>query len=67
MPTGCMFPADGITKGDLVEYYTEIAEVMVPHLKGRPLTLWRYPRGIDQEGLRPAGLRRRHCRAGWGG
>ena len=46
-----MFPSDGITKGDLVEYYTEIAEAMVPHLKGRPLTLWRYPRGIDQDGF----------------
>lgn len=44
-----MFPSDGITKGDLVEYYTAIAEAMVPHLKGRPLTLWRYPRGIDQD------------------
>jgi bifunctional non-homologous end joining protein LigD len=46
-----MFPSDGITKGELVEYYTEIAEAMVPHLKGRPLTLWRYPRGIDQNGF----------------
>ncbi|RDH75523.1 ATP-dependent DNA ligase [Mycolicibacterium moriokaense] len=46
-----LFPADGITKGDVVEYYTDIAEVMVPHLKGRPLTLWRYPRGIDQKGF----------------
>ncbi len=46
-----MFPADGITKGDIVNYYSEIADVMVPHLKGRPLTLWRYPRGIDQKGF----------------
>jgi bifunctional non-homologous end joining protein LigD len=46
-----MFPADGITKGDIVDYYSEIADVMVPHLKGRPLTLWRYPRGIDQKGF----------------
>jgi bifunctional non-homologous end joining protein LigD len=46
-----LFPADGITKGDLVEYYTDIAGVMVPHLKARPLTLWRYPRGIDQKGF----------------
>jgi bifunctional non-homologous end joining protein LigD len=46
-----LFPADGITKGDLVAYYTEIARAMVPHLKGRPLTLWRYPRGIDQKGF----------------
>jgi bifunctional non-homologous end joining protein LigD len=46
-----LFPDDGITKGDLVDYYAEVADVMVPHLKGRPLTVWRYPRGIDQQGF----------------
>lgn len=46
-----MFPADGITKGDIVDYYFQIADVLVPHLKGRPLTVWRYPRGIDQKGF----------------
>jgi bifunctional non-homologous end joining protein LigD len=46
-----VFPADGITKGDVVDYYSEIADVLVPHLKGRPLTVWRYPRGIDQKGF----------------
>ena len=35
----------------MVDYYTGIAEVMVPHLRDRPLTLWRYPRGIDQKGF----------------
>jgi bifunctional non-homologous end joining protein LigD len=50
-PDRVMFPADGITKGELVDYYTQIADVMVPHLKGRPLTLWRYPGGIDQHGF----------------
>jgi bifunctional non-homologous end joining protein LigD len=50
-PDRVMFPADGITKGDIVNYYSQIADVMVPHLKGRPLTLWRYPRGIDQKGF----------------
>ncbi len=50
-PDRVMFPADGITKADLVDYYTQIGEVMVPHLKRRPLTLWRYPRGIDQKGF----------------
>ncbi len=50
-PDRVLFPADGITKGDLVEYYSEIAGVMVPHLKDRPLTLWRYPRGIDEKGF----------------
>jgi bifunctional non-homologous end joining protein LigD len=50
-PDRVMFPDDGITKGELVDYYTEVADVMMPHLKGRPLTLWRYPRGIDQQGF----------------
>jgi bifunctional non-homologous end joining protein LigD len=50
-PDRVLFPSDGITKGDLVDYYTEIAGTMVPHLRGRPLTLWRYPRGIDQKGF----------------
>ena len=50
-PDRVLFPADGITKAELVDYYTQITDVMVPHLKGRPLTLWRYPRGIDQQGF----------------
>jgi bifunctional non-homologous end joining protein LigD len=50
-PDRVLFPADGITKGDLVEYYSQIAGVMLPHLKKRPLTLWRYPRGIGQKGF----------------
>lgn len=50
-PDRVLFPADGITKGDLVDYYTEVAPVMLPHLKGRPLTLTRYPGGIDEEGF----------------
>jgi bifunctional non-homologous end joining protein LigD len=50
-PDRVVFPADGITKGELFDYYTRIARVMVPHLKGRPLNLWRYPRGIGQKGF----------------
>jgi bifunctional non-homologous end joining protein LigD len=50
-PDRVVFPDDGITKGDVVGYYAEIADVMVPHLKDRPLTLWRYPRGIGQRGF----------------
>ena len=46
-----MFPGDGITKGVLVEYYSKVAAVMLPHVKDRPLTLWRYPRGIEEEGF----------------
>ncbi|HEY7197127.1 MAG TPA: DNA ligase D [Gaiellaceae bacterium] len=41
------WPGDGITKGDLLLYYREIAPVLVPHLKGRPFTMKRYPDGIE--------------------
>ena len=50
-PDRVLFPDDGITKGDLVAYYSEVAGAMLPHLRGRPLTLWRYPRGIDEKGF----------------
>ena len=42
-----LFPGDGITKGDLIEYYRTIARWMLPHLRDRPLALARYPDGID--------------------
>jgi bifunctional non-homologous end joining protein LigD len=41
-----LFPDDGITKGDLFEYYGEIAPVLVPHLKNRPFTMKRWREGI---------------------
>lgn len=41
-----LWPDDGITKGDLIHYYALVAERLLPHLKGRPLTLTRYPNGI---------------------
>jgi bifunctional non-homologous end joining protein LigD len=39
------WPEEGITKGDLLSYYREIADVLVPHLRGRPFTMKRYPDG----------------------
>jgi bifunctional non-homologous end joining protein LigD len=42
-----LFPEDGITKGDLIDYYSRIAPEMLPHIKNRPLTLERYPHGIE--------------------
>jgi bifunctional non-homologous end joining protein LigD len=42
-----LFPETGFTKGDLITYYAQIAAVVVPHLRGRPLTLKRYPGGVD--------------------
>jgi bifunctional non-homologous end joining protein LigD len=46
-----MFPDAGITKGDLIHYYHRIADVMLPHLEGRPVSLQRYPNGISQGGF----------------
>jgi bifunctional non-homologous end joining protein LigD len=43
-----LFPGDGVTKGDLVSYYVEVAPVLVPHLRNRPFTLKRYPHGIRE-------------------
>jgi len=42
-----LWPRDGYTKGDLIHYYEAVAPWMVPHLRDRPLTLERYPNGID--------------------
>lgn len=44
-----LYPAAGFTKGQVIDYYARIAPVMVPHLAGRPLTLKRYPNGVDEE------------------
>src|SRR5215469_1973929 len=43
------YPADGYTKGDLVHYYESVADLLVPFLKDRPLSLKRYPNGIRQD------------------
>ena len=44
-----LFPDDGITKGDLFEYYGEIAPAILPHLRDRPFTFKRYPHGIAED------------------
>jgi bifunctional non-homologous end joining protein LigD len=43
------YPADGYTKRDVINFYAAIADLLVPHLQGRPLSLKRYPNGIDQD------------------
>ncbi|BBX61238.1 ATP-dependent DNA ligase [Mycobacterium saskatchewanense] len=50
-PDRVLFPADGITKSDLVDYYAAVAGAMLPHLKGRPLNAQRFPRGIAEPGF----------------
>jgi bifunctional non-homologous end joining protein LigD len=44
-----LWPRDGYTKGDLIDYYTSVSGFILPHLADRPLTLQRYPNGIDAE------------------
>jgi len=44
-----LFPDDGITKGDLFDYYGRVADWILPHLRDRPFTMKRYPHGIDGE------------------
>jgi bifunctional non-homologous end joining protein LigD len=48
-PEKVLFPEDGITKGELIEYYARIAPRILPHLRNRPLTLERYPDGIHKQ------------------
>ncbi|MDX1447657.1 MAG: non-homologous end-joining DNA ligase [Acidimicrobiia bacterium] len=50
-PDKVMFPGPGFTKADLVGYYAEAAERMLPWLDGRPLTLERYPNGVGEKGF----------------
>jgi len=44
-----LWPRDGYTKGDLISYYAKVSAYILPHLRDRPLTLQRYPDGIDGE------------------
>jgi bifunctional non-homologous end joining protein LigD len=46
-PDKVLFPADGLTKLDLATYYDAVADVMLPHLRGRPVNMQRFPDGID--------------------
>jgi bifunctional non-homologous end joining protein LigD len=45
------FPDAGLVKGDLVAYYRDVAEVMLPYLRGRPLNLQRFPNGVNGKGF----------------
>ena len=42
-----LYPEVGFTKAEVIDYYRRIAPVMLPHIAGRPITLVRYPNGVD--------------------
>lgn len=50
-PDKILFPDDGITKGELAGYYETMAPVILPHIRGRPVTMERFPAGIGQKGF----------------
>ena len=50
-PDRVVFPADGITKGDVAAYYERVAEWMLPHVRDRPVSMQRFPAGIDGKGF----------------
>jgi bifunctional non-homologous end joining protein LigD len=50
-PDKVLFPDDGITKGEVAAYYERIAPVMLPHIRGRPITMERYPAGLGKKGF----------------
>ena len=42
-----LYPATGFTKGEVIDYYARVAPAILPHLQGRPLTLRRFPEGVE--------------------
>ena len=50
-PEKVLFPDDGITKGEVAAYYEAVSTVMLPHIRGRPITMERYPAGIGAKGF----------------
>lgn len=50
-PEKVLFPGEGITKGELASYYEQVAPIMLPHIRRRPITMERYHRGIAAPGF----------------
>ncbi len=50
-PEKVLFPDEGVTKGELADYYGMVAPLMLPHIRGRPITMERFPSGIGEEGF----------------
>lgn len=49
-PDKQLFPS-GVTKAELAEYYARVAPVMLPHIRGRPVSMHRFPDGVDRQGF----------------
>jgi bifunctional non-homologous end joining protein LigD len=45
-----LWPSTGFTKGEMLDYYVRVAPAMLPHLRRRPITMWRYPEGVEAKG-----------------
>ena len=50
-PEKILFPDDGISKGEMAAYYESVAALMIDHIRGRPVTMERYPSGIGAKGF----------------
>jgi bifunctional non-homologous end joining protein LigD len=50
-PDKVLFPDDGITKADIADYYERVSEWMLPHISFRPVSMQRFPDGIDRKGF----------------
>jgi bifunctional non-homologous end joining protein LigD len=50
-PEKVLFPDSGVTKAELCSYYAAVAALMLPHIRGRPVTMERFPAGIDKKGF----------------
>ena len=46
-----LFPDIGLTEGDLAGYYARVAATMLPHVQGRPISMQRFPNGVDEPGF----------------
>lgn len=46
-----LYPATGTTKAEVIDYYARVADWMLPHLRGRPVTLTRWPDGVESQGF----------------
>jgi DNA primase len=47
-PDKVLYPATGTTEAEIFDYYVAIADVMLPHIAGRPVTRKRWPNGVEQ-------------------